>query len=109
MTEQPLSNSEIIHYTNWWCCSLGFKSTDLENHPKIEDVLLLVKFRQRFWSDMLNKERSTWGAIWGWVYLNKYTITNKNLGKLEKIINNIQYRQELHNTQRNKIKALRQA
>ena len=103
MSDNQLSTKEKIHYTNLWCRSIGIKSLDLTEHPKIDDVIFLIKFRQSVWYDMNNTERGIWSGIWSWVYHNKYTLTKKNLGKLEKIASNVIYRQQLHQQQRQKL------
>jgi hypothetical protein len=104
-----LSSSQKQYYTNYWCKTLGIKSKDLEDHPQIDDVIMLIRLRQDLWSLMSINEQSIWSGIWSWVYHHKYILTKKNLDKLEKIVSNIQFRQQLHQAQRNKIKQIRQA
>jgi hypothetical protein len=71
--------------TNYWCRSKGIKSEDLDTHPQIDDVMLLLKYRDGMWIKLNTSEQAHWGAIWDWTYHRKYPLKNKHLAKLELI------------------------
>lgn len=100
-TENKLSPSEIIHYTNYWCRSKGISTKDLESHPQIEDVMLLLKFREGMWSKLNRSEQAHWGAYWNWCYHRKFLLKKKHLKKLELITEEA--------TQRHLIKIIKQS
>lgn len=107
-----LSTDEIRHYTNLWCKSKGISSKDLEQHPRADDLVLLIAFRDAMW-DKLNKvEQGCWAGYWSSIYIKKNKLKDKALKKLEQITitatdrhlkNLVQSAQ-----QRQRIKALRQ-
>ena len=81
----PLSKKELEHYTNLWCREQGIHSKDLETHPQIDDVLLLVNWRNAMWSKSNLSDRGFWSSQWDWVYYKKFSLKTKNLQKLEMI------------------------
>ncbi len=107
--EQTLSKSEILRYTELWCREKGLRLTDLTTHPQIDDVMLLVQWRDEVWNHLTLPERSTWGGIWSWTYTRCLPLKNKHLDKLEEIIKNVQARKSSLQAKRNLIKQLRQS
>lgn len=85
MAEQPLSKTELNHYTNLWCRQRGIHARDLESHPRADDVVLLLNFRQELWNDITYSNQRTWDAYWGWVYTQKKPLRDKHLTKLKHI------------------------
>lgn len=75
----------IQHFTNYWCRTKGIKYKDYETHPQIDDVHLLMKWRDEMWSKLTKAEQSFWGAIWSYVYHKKYPLKNKHLEKMAEL------------------------
>jgi AICAR transformylase/IMP cyclohydrolase PurH len=128
MNEQtPLSKTELTHYTNMWCKELGIKSVDLgcqyrvgedgkmireeKVHPAIDDVIMLIRFREELWTDMNKHQRKSWDCFWKWTYTLKKQSRQKHLIKLEKIAsdvhNNRLYKSIIKQAQRERIKMFR--
>lgn len=123
MNEQtPLTNSEKIHYTNLWCKELGIKSKDLgcgftrtmngkiitlPQHPAIDDVILLIKVRQEFWSFFNAHERGIWAGYWKTVYHLGFPLKAKATKKIETIVSSGIYKQQQRQVQADKIRQLR--
>lgn len=105
--QQPLTNSEKVHYTNWWCRSIGIKSRDLDNHPSIDDAILLINFRDTLWTDLTKHEQGVWAAMWNRVYHKQYTLKGKHFRQLEEIAGHCNTRQQQRQQQINQIKQLR--
>jgi hypothetical protein len=92
----------------YWSKTKGISKKSLERHPHIDDVILLLKWRESMWH-MLNKsEQAIWGAYWGNTYKKQKALKNKALKKLEQITITATERQEKAKQQRKRIKALRQ-
>ena len=83
----------IQHQTNYWCRTKGIHSIDLEKHPHADDVVLLIGFRDEFYTKLTYKEQAQFNGIWGMVYNQYRSLKAKHLGSLEKLIDNISYRQ----------------
>jgi hypothetical protein len=83
----------IQHQTNYWCRTKGIHSIDLEQHPQADDIVLLIGFRDEFYTKLTYSEQGTFNGIWGMVYNKRFPLKAKHLGKLEKIIDNVTYRQ----------------
>lgn len=103
-----LSMNELIHYTNQWCKSIGLKSKDLDHHLAIDDVIMLVNFRDEFWYYMDYSERGVWAAIWSWTYHKQFKLKQKHLDKLEIVAKSAVFKQEKRQQRLETIKALRQ-
>lgn len=79
---QELEQSQLVGY---WSKVKGFNSSDLDKHPRIDDVILLIKYRDALWNILNKSERATWGAYWGYTYKKRRALKNKALKKLEHI------------------------
>jgi hypothetical protein len=103
----------IQHETNYWCRTKGIKYKDYETHPQIDDVHLLMRWRDEMWNKLTKSEQSFWGAVWSYVYHKKMSLRSKHLQKLEEliIIANDRHLKNLVKMarQQQKIKQLRQA
>jgi len=71
--------------TNYWCRTKGIHNRDLDTHPQIDDVVLLVKYRTAMWTKLNKTEQGHWGAVWSWTYHHKMPLKAKHLKKLELI------------------------
>jgi len=104
MTE-PLSQKEITHYTNYWCKTKGISIKDIESHPRADDIVLLIAFRDAVWNILNKAEQGSWAGYWSSVYVKKNKLKIKALKKLEQITITATNR---HSRQLQSIKAMRQ-
>jgi hypothetical protein len=112
MNCESLSKSEIQHYTNYWCKTKGISIKDIESHPRADDIVLLVAFRDAMWDKLNLSEQGCWAGYWNSVYKKKNKLKIKGLNKLEQItitatqrhLKNIIHQAQL----RHRIKALKQ-
>lgn len=118
-----LSKVELTQYTTQWCRKYGIKPRDLgcginkhedgtyrinqNAHPAIDDVMILIKLRDEFWSVWNSSERGVWAAYWSSVYHNGCPFKKKALKKIETIANSGIYRQQQAELNKQKIKQLR--
>jgi hypothetical protein len=114
MTENTmaLTQSEITHYTNYWCKTKGISSKDLDQHPRADDLVLLISFRDAMWDKLNISERGCWAGYWSSIYIKKNKLKTKALNKLEQITitatDRHNQQQALLAIQRKQIKALKQ-
>jgi hypothetical protein len=96
--------------TNYWCRTLGIHSRDLDTHPQIDDVIILINFIQEYEKEFTPKQRILVYIIWDWCYSKRKPLTRKYLKALEKTIYKLQQIRNLKLKAtvkaRNKIKAL---
>ena len=109
MSNEPLSSFEKTHYTNWWCRSIGIKSRDIDNHPRIDDAIILLNIRNEFWYYFSASDRGVWAAYWKKVYHLQFGLNKKALIKITNIVNNGIYRQQQAKQKRQIIKILRES
>ena len=74
-----LTKKELEHYTNFWCRQKGIHAKDLESHPQVGDVVILVRFRDNLWNELEKAEQGVWAALWSWTYTSKFTLKAKHL------------------------------
>ena len=110
--DEALTQSELAHYTNYWCKSKGISSRDLTQHPQADDIILLVNFRQELWQHMTKSQQCSWSAYWSYTYTWKKPLRKKHLIKLEHIsisaINTKKFKDIQAREQRQRIRQLRQ-
>ena len=58
------------------------------------DKNILKAIKQEFWHFMNADELKAFNNYWQLVFQHEYTLSKKNLGKLEKIVSNIQARRQ---------------
>ena len=84
---------------NWaidaWLRGHGISASDLETHPRIQNVIALLNIRQSFWTLMNDQERGVWAAYWSIVYHKRRPLKPKAWDKFEKIAKSIDNRQQL--------------
>lgn len=78
---------------DYWLRRHGVTSRDLDTHPQINDMIVLLNIRESLWDLMSQSERNCWGAYWGLVYVKKYPLTRKFWNKFQNIANQIDIRQ----------------
>ena len=99
---------EQEQYVGYWCKTKGITKKDLESHPQIDDVILLLKYRADCWHRLNTSEQAVWGAFWGQTYKKRKALRNKSLKKLESIYKYSRNRQLEQLIKIKTIKALRQ-
>ncbi len=123
--KMKLSNVELTKTINQWCQEKGLKSRDLgcgtlinENgllipyqnaHPQIDDVIILIKWRDAMEPIWNNPDTLLFGALWQWCYLRGFPLKQKHLKALENHYIKAIERAEQRAQARQKIKALRKA
>lgn len=98
MKTTNITHNQLVGY---WAKTKGITSKDLEQHKQINDVVLLLQFKDHFRVHFTKSETASWGAIWGIVYHKKRSLKQKHLHTLANIGKRIKHRQE-------KIKQFRQ-
>ena len=95
----------------YWVKQFGITSKDLNNHPQIEDLMLLIRWKAEFYHDSKSKHKRFFENTWNWVYYNKRALKEKQLSSLGYFAEGIiRHRQNIHNktqAQRQIIKAQR--
>lgn len=100
MTHQEQTQEQLVGY---WIKRFGISKRDLDNHPQIDDVMLLIKFAREF-KDINNYRQKQFTRIWRWVYTNQMPLKAKHLRQLNHIGEQlIRFRTKRH-TQRTLIK-----
>ena len=112
MTTRQFTHQELEHLTRYWCRTLGIHSKDLEAHPQIDDVIILIKFIDEFGKELKPNQRVKTYLIWDYCYKQRHSLTKKYLNTLNRIGNQILFirneKLKHKQKQRQKIKALRQ-
>lgn len=110
--KQRLQDIEASQFLGYWARTKGIKQQDLTQHPQIDDIILLIKYRDSIWGKLNKPEQSSWAGIWSWVYTKGYPLKKKHLKKLEQVYTTATDRhlQKLikQAEQKQRIKALRQ-
>ena len=105
-------NLEQEQLVGYWITRWGLKRHDLVQHPCIDDLILLIKYRQECWHRLNKSEQAVWGALWGYTYTKRKPLKNKSLKKLEQIhiTSHNRHLQEIYKKtqQRKRIQALKQ-
>lgn len=97
----------IKHQTNYWCRTKGIHSSDLDSHPQMDDVMLLIHFKDL--EPYLNsQERNFLVGCWESTYKQKWPIKRKTMAKLENLAVTVGIRQEQIQAKRNLIKQRRE-
>ena len=120
-----LTSSETTAYTTLWCLEQGIKPRDLgcgvlitedgkkkpyqNAHPAIDDVIILMKLRDEFWTYWNKSEQASWGAHWSSVYHKGHPFKAKALKNIERLANTGIFRQYQIEQQRQTIKELRES
>lgn len=103
-----LEQSQLVGY---WAKTKGITQRDFVNHPYIDDVILLIAFRDEFWNDMTQGQKQSWNCYWDWCYTQKKKIRNSHLKKLIeiniRIQNNRHWKKLRRQQQRQRIQAMR--
>ena len=106
---QTLEQEQLLGY---WLKRKGITRKDIETHKQIDDVVLLLRWKDAMHSLLNASELSVWGAYWGYTYKKRKALKKKSLKKLEQITITATQRhtqqQSKAQQQQQRIKALRQ-
>jgi len=83
---RTLEHHQILGY---WCRTLGIKLQDLDRHPQIDDVILLIKFIQEYGKEFTPKQRIEVYLIWDSCYVKGRPLCKKYLKALNKLIHRL--------------------
>ncbi len=100
---QALEAEQLIGY---WIKRHGITKKDLDTHPQIEDIMLLIKFNAEFW-DMNQKFKKKYNSAWHWVYKKKLPLRKNHLNNLKKIGTTIVKWRTTRQTNQEAVKAFR--
>lgn len=95
-----IKQNQLIGY---WAKTRGITLKDIEKHPQIEDVILLLNYKDTFGYYFTKSEASTWGALWSRAYHKKRSIKPQYLEKLAQIGTRIKTQREKIHTLRHKL------
>lgn len=105
IARQNLEQEQLVGY--WAKKFSRITRNDLNNHPQIDDVILLLQIRDQLGKHFNNKESGMWGFCWSYTYHKRCHLKKAHLKKLETIATGIQKRLEKQHSARQKIKAQR--
>jgi hypothetical protein len=100
---QALEAEQLVGY---WIKRHGISKKDLDTHPQIEDIMLLIKFNAEFW-DMNQRFKKKYNSIWHRVYTKKLPLKNNHLNNLKKIGKTIVKWRATRQTNQTALKAFR--
>jgi len=75
-----------------WLKGHGVTVKDLDKHPRIDDVVLMINIRQEFWHAMNKHEQGVWAGYWSTVYTKRKPLHAKALRKFKNIIQQVRQR-----------------
>ena len=106
--QQQLEHNQLLGY---WAKTIGITLNDLNHHPQIDDVILLIKFIKEYNNEFTPKQRIQVFVIWDWCYQKKKPLSKKYLKALTKLVFRLQQirniRLQAKLKARKKIKALK--
>jgi hypothetical protein len=79
--KKDVEQEQILGY---WIRRYGITKRDLDTHPQINDLMLLIKFRSEFW-DMNSQFKKKFERSWDWVYNHKMPLKKNHLNNLTRI------------------------
>lgn len=91
-----------------WYQAVGLTVQDIETHPCLSDLAILIHIREAYWLQMDPSQRGFWSGCWGVVYRRKTFLRDKTFEKLKTLVAKLIDRDKLLYEQRLKIKSLRQ-
>jgi hypothetical protein len=103
------TESQQDRVINQWYKNLNLTALDIEKHPCITDLSILINIHSNFWHLMTKAEQDVWTSSWANVYKYRRFIRPKTLCKLEQIVLNMAAREQRLEKQRQQIQSLRHA
>lgn len=111
MTVRHFTHEEVEHLTRYWCRTLGIHLKDIEAHPQIDDVIILIKFLQEYLQELKESKRIHLHILWDWVYTQKKALTKKQSKQLTRLIHQLEatryHKNRRLDEKRNKIRQIR--
>jgi hypothetical protein len=111
MTARQFTHEEVEHLTRYWCRTQGIHYQDLQAHPQIDDVIILIKFIEEYQKEFKAKHRVQVYLLWDSCYKKRRPLKKKHLNQLLGIGERINYvrnlRLQARDLARQKIKATR--
>jgi hypothetical protein len=77
-----------------WLRKKGMTVKDLDSHPQVDDLIILINIRDQLWYAMTHREQCSWGKYWDLVYQYQYPLTQKFWNKFNTIAKQIDNRQQ---------------
>lgn len=77
-----MAQTLIEGVTNYWCRTIGIHNNDLDSHPQMDDVILLIKFIKEFSRQFNNDDRIATYVIWDWCYNKRLPLRKKQMKRL---------------------------
>lgn len=101
----------VLDLTNYWCRTLGIHNKDLDTHPQIDDVIILIKFIKEYQKEFKAKQTVEIYMMWNSCYNKRKPLKIKYLKALLRIGENLNHIRNLKAKARSqatqRIKALR--
>jgi hypothetical protein len=77
--QRDLFSEQLLGY---WIRGLGITKKDLDRHPQINDLMLLIQYREEFYADQKAKHKKFFNNTWNCVYTRRLPLTAKQLRTL---------------------------
>jgi len=99
------TQTQVYEAIRQWCRATGlrWKWIDQMSDAVLEDVQLMQQIRQHFFTVMTRSGQAQWNAIWGWCTKKQRPLTQKNLIKLEKAVQQAQSTRQHIKTHRHQV------
>jgi hypothetical protein len=102
---QAVEQEQLLGF---WLKRYGITRKDLESHPQINDLMLLIQWKKEFYKTGTAKHRKFFDNLWNWVYHNRLPLKAKQIKTLGYYTEgNIRHRENIQ-AGRNTIKAQRE-
>lgn len=79
---QRLKDTEQEQLVGYWIKRYGISKRDLDSHPQIDDLMLLIRWKAEFYYEGKAKHKSFFDNTWNWVYQGKLPLKAKQLRTL---------------------------
>jgi len=111
MTARQFTHEELEHLTRYWCRTQGIHLKDIEAHPQIDDVIILITFLKEYVNELKDSKRIHLAILWDWVYKQKKALTKRQCKQLTRLINQLEatryHKKRRLDQKRNRIRQLR--
>lgn len=105
---QQLKDNEQEQLVGYWIKRHGITKSDLTEHPQIDDVMLLIRWKDEFYRDGKAKHKRFFDNTWSWVYHNRLPLKANHLNILRHYAQGTIRHRENISAGRNTIKKQRQ-
>jgi hypothetical protein len=80
--KQDANAKEQEQLLGYWIKRYGITKRDLDSHPQIDDLMLLIRWKAEFYCDGKAKHKRFFDNTWNWVYHNRLPLKKKQLNTL---------------------------